>query len=635
MQDTLPSQEEIEKLPPDGGRDFNRLVFEKSPYLLQHAGNPVNWYPWGAEAFEKARKEDRPIFLSAGYSACHWCHVMARESFENGETAAILNEYFLPVKVDREERPEVDDFYMKATQLLTGGGGWPNSVFLTPDGKPWFAGTYFPPEDRWGRPGFPTVLRDLAEVWRTRRKEVEEEAGKIWAAMEKISTAQSAPADSPPGEKLVEKALAGLEETFDRERGGFSGAPKFPPHAALRLLLEEYRRKHEPALLEMATVTLDFMARGGIRDHLGGGFHRYSTDDVWFVPHFEKMLYDNAQLIRSYADGYLLSGRAEFRSAAVGIADWVLREMRDEAGGFYSALDADSEGEEGRFYVWRRGEIIEALGEREGELFCRVYGIKPGGNWRGEGGGENEGTNILFLPRPLSRAAEEERIPPEELGRNLAGSRRKLMARRDRRVRPHLDDKIMTDWNGLMIGGLAYAGQTLDETRLLIAAEGAARFLLDNLRVDGRLLHTYRKGEARIPAYLDDYAFLAEGLLELHAATGQEEWLEEARSLSDVMLECFRDKRSGGLFFTASTDKHAAAAVSLFRSRDPYDRAVPSGNGIAALVLIRLARLTGEERYREEVRNIIRAFRLQMEALPAASGTLILAAAGYHFPPGA
>ena len=616
-------------MPTEGGSHSNRLRFEKSPYLLQHADNPVDWYPWGDEAFTRAKEENKPIFLSVGYSTCHWCHVMAHESFEDPAIASILNQNFIPIKVDREERPEIDEIYMKATQLMTGSGGWPNSLFLTPEGKPFFAGTYFPPEDRFGRPGFKNILNQLVTIWRDRRADAETQGDQLWEAMEKMSSVPVSPSTALPDREVVEKALTAIRDSFDRDRGGFGGPPKFPPHGSLRLILEEYRREKDPDLLEMAAVTLDGMARGGIRDHLGGGFHRYSTDDRWFAPHFEKMLYDNAQLTRAYTDGYLLTGLNEFRAAAIDACEWILREMRDEDGGFYSALDADSAGEEGKFYIWEREEIIEVLGEEEGDLFCRVYGVTPGGNWSDPTATHKQKTNILFLPRPLSQTHKTEGIDPDELRERLSASRQKLLTRRGERVRPHLDDKIMTSWNGLMIGSLAYAGRSLNEPRYLEASEQAARFILSNLHEEGRLLHTYRNGAARIPAYLDDYAFLADGLLDLYRATGKKEWLEEARNLTDEMRELFADDRSGGFFSVSAGGVEGDPAISLFRSKDPYDRAVPSGNGVATRVMLRLGEITGEEIYREEAGDLLRTFRGYLEDAPRGTESLILAAAIY------
>ncbi len=606
---------------------MNRLSSESSPYLLQHAENPVDWYPWGEEAFRRAKAEGKPVFLSVGYSTCHWCHVMARESFSDPVTAQILNRHFISVKVDREERPEVDEIYMTATQLLTGGGGWPNSVFLTPEGKPWFAGTYFPPADRYGQPGFPTLLNKLAELWRTRRGEAEAAAEQIWRELEKTVRSPSPPAAEPPGMETVDRGLKELKRAFDRERGGFGPAPKFPPHSALRLLIAEYRARRDPSLLEPVLVTLRAMAAGGIRDHLGGGFHRYSTDARWFAPHFEKMLYDNGQLLGTYAEAFELTGEEIFARAARETAGWALREMRDPGGGFYTALDADSEGEEGKFYTWSREETLDLLGREEGELFCRVYGVTPEGNWREEHSPAAERTNILYLPSPPNKTARDAGLKPEQLESRLTAARNKLLAARDKRVRPSRDEKILADLNGLMISGLARAGRTLKEPGLIESAREAARYILDKGWIDGRLRHNCRPGSRSGPGYLDDYAFLAAGLLDLYDASGEERWLGSARELADGARKLFRDPETGTYFFT-TRDK--SGSISLFRTSDPYDRAVPSGNGEIALLLLRLAGLTGADGYRKEVRDLLRAFRRRIESLPRAAATLLTAAGLYR-----
>ncbi|MCK4546339.1 MAG: thioredoxin domain-containing protein [Candidatus Eisenbacteria sp.] len=618
------SDEEITMLPPDGGSQYNRLIHETSPYLLQHAQNPVDWYPWGDEAFEKARKEDKPIFLSVGYSTCHWCHVMERESFENEEIAALLNEHFVPIKIDREERPDVDEIYMNATQLMTGHGGWPNSVWLMPDGRPWHAGTYFPPDDRRGRPGLKTLLRTLAEFWDTRRADIEKRAADLSATMRRIAGGAETPGFGEPTRDLVEGAIGSIRSAFDEWWGGFGGAPKFPPHGSLRLLFYEYDRTQDEALLPMATRTLDAMAEGGIRDHVGGGFHRYSTDAKWFLPHFEKMLYDNAQLVRIYVDAYRITGDGKYRDIATEICEWVLRDMVDERGGFYCALDADSEGEEGKFYLWDRKEILSILGEDRGEVFGRVYGVEGAGNYQDEATGHRPGTNLLFLPRSLDVSAKVEKIERSALECRLAEDRAKLLDVRNRRVWPHLDDKVLASWNGLMIGSLAHAGQHLDEPKYTAAAEKAAEFLLTEMRREGRLFRSYRDGRATLHAYLDDYAFTAAGLLDLHEATGNPLYLEEARALVEVLIEHYHDDDRGGFFFVA--DDHEEL---LTRSRDPLDRAIPSGNGVAACVLIRLSRLTGEARYRELAGRTIEAFAGFMAQAPRSTESLILATGHY------
>jgi uncharacterized protein YyaL (SSP411 family) len=610
--------------PPDGGPEYNRLIHEKSPYLLQHAANPVDWYPWGDEAFRRAQKEDKPVFLSVGYSTCHWCHVMERESFENDEIAAVLSEHFIPIKVDREERPDIDEIYMNATQFLTGSGGWPNSVWLTPDGRPWYAGTYFPPEDRYGRPGFKTLLLRLSEIWKSRRQDVETQADRLVEAMRMASSGEEAGDGDELGRDLVADALKDLRRNLDYRHGGFGSAPKFPPHGSLRLLLSELRRSLDDELLDMIVKTLDGMALGGVRDHVGGGFHRYSTDERWFLPHFEKMLYDNAQLAWAYSEAYSITGEGKFRRVAVDVIEWVLRDMRSPGGAFYSALDADSEGEEGKFYVWTREEILDVLGDEEGDLFCRIYGVEDDGNFREEATGRKSGANILHLERPIALYAKVEEVPEADLRSRLEKSREVLLAVRSERVWPHLDDKVLAGWNGLMIGALAHAGRTLDRPDYVEAAEKAVGFILDEMMGGGRLLRTWREGEAKISAYLDDYAFLAWGLLELHEATGDERWLTEARRLADALLDRFRDPGEGGFFFTPEGQQDL-----LYRSKDPYDRAIPSGNGMATRVLLRLAGLTGDERYREAARETLEAFLGIMHRVPRATETLILAAAEY------
>jgi hypothetical protein len=661
MDEGLPSPDEIRKIPPEGGGGFNRLIHETSPYLLQHARNPVDWHAWRPEAFEKARKEDKPIFLSIGYSTCHWCHVMERESFERADVAEILNANFVPIKVDREERPDLDDIYMAATQLFTGRGGWPNSVWLTPDGRPWYAGTYFPPEDRMGIPGFKSLLGRLAEFWRMRRAEVEKQANELAEGMRRMSAAGRAREDVTAAD-LVKAALDDLKNSFDER---LPAAPKFPPHAALRLLAYEWSlvlgkntARHEgrtngelseegewqnrfaphPSsardknwkLFHIMARTLDDMARGGIHDQIGGGFHRYSTDARWLLPHFEKMLYDNAQLARAYAEAFALTGDADYRAVAADTCDWVLREMTDPAGGFYSALDADSEGREGKFYLWTCAEIIEALGKDEGEIFCRIYGVKEIGNFREETGAGSRGANILYLRAPLEKLVELVlRAPRESAGaaaaqlqERLRISRKKLLQRRATRVRPHCDDKVLCGWNGLMIGALAFAGKQLNEPRFIAGAERAADFILTAMRKGGRLLRNYCKGEAGLNACLEDYALLADGLLDLRDATGEVRWLEEARALAAAMKEHFWDAAHGGFFQTS--DDHEEL---LLRLKPSLDQATPSGNGVAARVLIRLTDLTGEEEYRKTAHETLNAFLGLMQSAPQAASSLVLAAA--------
>lgn len=599
----LPSHPEIAQLPADGGPEFNRLVFERSPYLLQHARNPVDWHPWGAEALELARREDKPIFLSVGYSTCHWCHVMERESFENDSIAELMNERYVCIKVDREERPDIDAIYMKATQLMSGRGGWPNSLWLTPDGRPWFAGTYFPPEDAAGRAGFRTVLNSLADAWRDRRGEVEEQADRFAEAMREVSEVGAA---GQIDRVLLDRAFESLRTSYDPARGGFGSAPKFPPHGSFSLIFAEYDREGDPALLDMATRTLDAMIDGGVHDLLGGAFHRYSTDSNWFLPHFEKMLYDNAQLLGALADAYRITRDEGHRRAAAGIVDWLKREMLDASGGFYSALDADSEGEEGKFYLWSLDELLEALGE-DGQWFAERCGATAEGNYYEEASGHRPGTNILHLPEGA----------PSDTAR-FDAARERLLGLRAGRVRPHLDDKVLTSWNALMITGLVKASRVF-EGELLDLAAANADFLLAELRRDGKLLRSWRAGSAELPAYLDDYAFLAFALLDLHEASGEDRWREEALALAETMLEDFEDE-DGGFYFTAD-----GAEDLLLRNMDPYDHALPSGNGVAARLMLRLADLTGESHWRSRAEACIARFATHMGQAPRGTESLLLA----------
>ena len=615
----LPSPEETSKLPKDGGPEFNRLIHEKSPYLLQHARNPVNWYSWGAEAFEQARKENKPIFLSIGYSTCHWCHVMERESFEREDVAEIMNKYFICIKVDREERPDIDEIYMNATNLIVGRGGWPNSLWLTPDRKPFYAGTYFPREDKYGRVGFKSILSQLGQAWENRRNEVEAQADRIAGAMKKMAETRQVKASGDLDRELVKRAEEQIAGSFDKSMGGFGGAPKFPPHQKLMLLISQYRKTKNAKLLEMITKTADAMADGGIHDHVGGGFHRYSTDSRWFLPHFEKMLYDNAQLARFYVDVYSITKDQRYREVAEGILDWVLRDMTDKDGGFYSALDADSEGEEGKFYLWGHDEVVNILGSEKAKRFARVYGFEKKGNYRDEAAGERPGTNIVYFKKPLKNVTKAEKLSLEDLRNQLRKDREKLLNVRNKRIWPGLDDKVLVNWNGLMIGSFAYAGKELNEPKYVNAAQRAANFILDTMRKNARLVHRYRQGEAKLNAYLDDYAFLADGLLELYEATDDKRWLNEAKALVEVLFEHYQDKE-GAFFHTA--DDHEKL---LLRTKEPYDRAIPSGNGVAAVVLVRLGRITGDQKYLEQARRLLSFFLGFMEQAPSGTATMMLA----------
>ncbi len=619
MRPPLPSASEIERLPADGGDGFNRLVHESSPYLLQHARNPVDWYPWGDEAFERARDEDRPVFLSIGYSTCHWCHVMERESFEDADVAALLNEHFVCVKVDREERPDIDAVYMAVAQVMTGSGGWPLTVLLTPDRQPFYAGTYFPKQGVYGRPGMVELVPAIGRAWREDRAGVLESADKVTSILRQMS-------DGTEGERLgadtLDAAQRTLARTFDPAYGGFGTAPKFPSPHQLNFLLRHGQRSGEERSVEMVRATLDGMRQGGLFDHLGYGFHRYSTDARWLVPHFEKMLYDQAMLALAYLEAHQVTGDPAYAETAREIFSYVLRDMTAPEGGFYSAEDADSEGVEGRFYLWSEAEIREVLGEDQATLFSATYGVAEGGNYTDEAAGESTGHNILHLERPLAEVAASHGLPLPELERRLAASRAALLDRRGGRVRPQLDDKVLTDWNGLMIAALARGAVVLDEPRYAEAASRAADFCLTELRDDrGRLLKRYRAGHAGLPGHLDDHAFLVWGLLELYEATFETRYLREAIALNRIMLEHFGDPDGGGLFLTADDSEEL-----LVRTREVYDGALPSGNSVAAMNLVRLGRITGDPAYAQAADGVLRAFTDTVARAPQHFAFLLMAA---------
>jgi uncharacterized protein len=556
----------------------NRLADETSPYLLQHAWNPVDWYPWGLEALERARREDKPILLSVGYAACHWCHVMAHESFEDAETAALMNELFVCVKVDREERPDLDGIYMDAVQAMTGQGGWPMTVFLTPEGGPFYAGTYFPKVDRPGMPSFRRVLLAVADAWSGRREDARAQGAKLVELIAAQAALPAAEGEGLPGEPVLREAFEGLRRAFDAAWGGFGQAPKFPQPMTLEFLLRCHLRGYEGAL-GMAELTLDRMATGGIFDQLGGGFHRYSTDGRWLVPHFEKMLYDNAQLLRVYTHAWQVTGAERHRRVARRTADYLLRELRHSDGGFFSSQDADSEGVEGKFFVWSWDELAGIAGEP----VARWLGATPEGNW--------EGTNVLWTPRPAEAVAEEAGLPVEELERQLQAALPRLLEAREARVHPATDDKVLAAWNGLAISALAEAGRTFGEPRYLDAAVAAAEFVLGALRgPGGRLLRAWRDGRQGGPGYLDDHACMAEACLTLYETTFDLRWLREAKRLATALIELFADPQGDGFYQTG-----ADAERLVVRPRELFDNAVPAGASVAADVLQRLGRLTGEE----------------------------------------
>lgn len=572
----------------------NRLAGEKSPYLLQHKNNPVDWYPWGDEAFQEAEKRDCPIFLSIGYSTCHWCHVMERESFEDEEVAWILNEGFVAIKVDREERPDIDHIYMSVCQAMTGQGGWPLTVLMTPEKKPFFAGTYFPKRGKWRMPGLVDILAQIREKW-------EQDRAAVVQAGEQVAEAiRPRFGVSPEGEltgETLRKAFKQFRGQFDKQYGGFGAAPKFPTPHNLAFLLRFWRRNGETEALDMVEKTLESMYNGGIYDHVGYGFSRYSTDEKWLVPHFEKMLYDNALLALAYIEAYQATGRYFYARVAKEIFAYVLRDMTSPGGGFYSAEDADSEGEEGKFYVWTPQEIKAVLGERDGELYCRLYDITPKGNFEGR-----NIPNLIFTS--VEKTAAEFNMEPGELADKVGVFRQKLFESREKRVHPYKDDKILTSWNGLMIAALSKGAAVFDEPRFREAAVRAVEFIYKELRrEDGRLLARYRDGEAAFPAYLDDYAFFTWGLVELYEATFEVAYLEKALELAKQTVGLFWDKDNGGFFFNGEDAEQLIA-----RPKEIYDGALPSGNSVALLNLLRLARLSGEEALAETAEKLVKTF---------------------------
>ncbi|MFH1116354.1 MAG: thioredoxin domain-containing protein [Pseudomonadota bacterium] len=596
----------------------NRLVFEKSPYLLQHAGNPVDWYPWGTEAFEKARAEDKPVFLSIGYSTCHWCHVMEHESFENEETAALMNETFVSIKVDREERPDIDHMYMTVAQMMTGRGGWPLNVVMTPDKRPFFAGTYFPKDSRFGRIGLDDLCRRIRELWIARRDEVLESAAKVLTALKQVPDER--PGDAPD-KSVLEAAYRQLSQRFDPRLGGFGEAPKFPTPHNLSFLLRYWKRTGEANALAMVEKTLQAMRSGGIYDHVGFGFHRYSTDAEWLVPHFEKMLYDQAMLAMAYLETYQATGKERYARTAEEIFTYVLRDMTSPQGGFYSAEDADSEGEEGKFYVWDPEEIRTILDDREAAVVMEAFTMIPGGNFREEATGRMTGLNIPHMRKSMDRVAGTLGIPEDQAREVLERARLKLFEAREARIHPHKDDKILTDWNGLMIAALSKGSRVFDNRSYAQAASKAADFVLGTLRNrGGRLLHRYRDGEAGLPAHVDDYAFLIWGLLELYEATFDVSRLRAAVDLNTDFIERFWDPGLGGFFFTADDSEEL-----LVRKKEIYDGAVPSGNSVAALNLLRLGRITARPDFEEKADRIGRVFSGTVKEFPSAFTHLMTA----------
>jgi len=572
----------------------NRLIHEASPYLLQHAHNPVDWYPWGEEALRRAKKEDKPILLSIGYSSCHWCHVMERESFENETIAGIMNERFINIKVDREERPDLDEIYMHAVQVITGSGGWPMTVFLTPDLIPYHAGTYFPPEDRHGLPGFPKILVIVSDYYRSHRGEVTKMEEQVKHTLHQI--AQMIPSQEVLDLKVFSKAFQVSESQFDPIYGGFGGAPKFPNSMTLSFLLRYWKSTGSKKALEMVEKTLEQMAKGGIYDHLGGGFHRYSTDARWLIPHFEKMLYDNALLSRTYFEAYQATQKEWYRHVGEEILHYIMREMKSTEGGFYSTEDADSEGEEGKFYAWTRDEIKEILGKEKGTPFCAYYGVAQQGNFEG-------GASVLSIASTLEKVSQLYGVPVTDLEKLLDEGRQKLSTERERRVRPGRDEKILTSWNGLMISGFIDGFKITGNEPYLAAAKDAVRFILQEMRKDGYLMRVFNKGKCQVKGYSEDYAFFIQALIDLYEATFELEWLKEAEELNRQMIHQFWDERDGGFFFSGKENESLIA-----RSKNPYDHVIPSANSIAVFNLIRLGYLTGEESLKQKAEQTLHLF---------------------------
>lgn len=572
---------------PNSSRRQNRLYCEKSPYLLQHAHNPVDWYPWGDEAFDRASREDKPIFLSIGYSTCHWCHVMEHESFEDSAVAALMNEAFVSIKVDREERPDIDNIYMGVCQMMTGSGGWPLTILMTSEKKPFFAGTYIPKNNAYGRLGMLELVPRVVDTWTNRRQEVLSSAESI------ADTLRQRGESSPgimPDLTTVAAAAGNLKSRYDAQHGGFGHAPKFPSPHNLTLLLRHWKRNNDPATLAMVETTLRAMRRGGVYDQIGFGFHRYSTDPEWLVPHFEKMLYDQALLMMAYVETFQATGNKDYARTAEEVMTYVFRDMTSPEGAFWSAEDADSEGEEGKFYLWSESEIRQNLSREDAELFIRAFNIRADGNYIEQGARERSGLNIPHLTKPLSAIADAENLTLPQLETRLGGIRSTLFTVREARIHPHKDDKVLTDWCGLMIAAAAKASQALDRPDYADAAARAAEFVLTKMRrPDGRLVHRYRDGDASLGAHIDDYAFMVWGLIELYEATFEARYLAMALSLNRDMLAHFWDDEHGGFFFTADD-----AEELLVRQKETYDGAIPSGNSVAMLNLVRLARYTGD-----------------------------------------
>jgi uncharacterized protein len=600
-------------------RFTNRLIHETSPYLLQHAHNPVDWYPWGEEALRKARTEDKPIFLSIGYSACHWCHVMEHECFEKEDIAALMNAHFINIKVDREERPDLDEIYMTAVQAMTGAGGWPMSVFLTPDLKPFYGGTYFPPRDMYGRPGFPSILQSVAGAYKTQRDQIDQSADSI---TKHIQTAVShAAGEDELTQAWITQAAAQMRQRFDEQHGGFGTAPKFPHSMDISLLLRHSTQSRDAEALHIAEFTLRKMAEGGMYDQLGGGFHRYSVDEQWLIPHFEKMLYDNALLAKTYLEAWQLTKDPFYKTIVCETLDYILREMTAPDGSFYSTQDADSEGGEGAFFSWTPEQIKQSLGDKPGDIVCRYYGVDDAGNFE-------HGTSVLHVITNIETLAEERGVPVDDLIDVINQAKRELFKVRSSRPKPATDTKILTDWNGMMISSMALAGMALQEPRYLEAAQKACDFLLQTHLTDEGLLHTSKDGNAHTPGFLSDYALLANGLLDTYESSRNPRYLEEAQNLAERMIQQFWDEKDGAFFFTSNTHEKLIA-----RSKNSMDSSVPSGNSIAALVLSRLFEMTGQAQYKERAQQTIAVYADGLQRYPSAFSQMLIALDFLLYPP--
>ncbi|MFA5804014.1 MAG: thioredoxin domain-containing protein [Melioribacteraceae bacterium] len=597
----------------------NRLINEKSPYLLQHAHNPVDWFPWSEEAFDKARRENKPIFLSIGYSTCHWCHVMEHESFEDIETAVLMNKVFISIKVDREERPDIDNIYMTVCQMMTGSGGWPLSIVMTPDKKPFFSGTYFPKESRYGRIGFKELINNINESWLNKRIEIETSADELTNYLQNINNSAGVSVKLNPD--ILNIAYNNFEKRFDPVNGGFGSSPKFPSPHNLMFLLRYWKRTGDNKALEIVTKTLTEMRKGGIFDHLGFGFHRYSTDSNWLVPHFEKMLYDQALLIMAYTEVYQATQNIDFKKTAEEIIHYILRDMISPEGGFYSAEDADSEGVEGKFYLWTEEELFKLLGQDDANLVFKVFNTNPQGNFQDEAAGKSSGENILHLSKSLDEIATNLDIDKNSFIQKLESIRHKLFNEREKRARPYKDDKILTDWNGLMIAALARAGSIFDNNNYIAAAEESYSFIEKYLtNKDGKLLHRYRDGDANITGNLDDYAFMIWGMIELYEATFKASYIIKAVELTDTVLKHFWEESNGGFFFTPDFGEKL-----LVRTKEIYDGAIPSGNSVMFYNLIRIARVTSVSIYEVYANNLLDYFSDSVQKAPSSTSLFLSA----------